>query len=453
MKNRLALGVAAGAVVLLGVVGFVLFGPDTDLNEPAARLDQVVEDCQEIGFAFTADELAGPPPPEADNAAADIREFRRLYTDVEAADGVLERVEYRLLTGRAESPTELAQLEPLYPSLERAAARPRYWVQEDWDMAVQVELSDLPGFKTGVRLLGLRALRRAKGGQTEGALQDIQRMLRVADFPGQSPTLIGGLVRVACHARAYRLVQQIAQEWQRDPARLLRLREAIDGPPPDLRLYEGLRGTAYTWLAVLRNYAAFGGNAAFGRGIEILGYEVTRPTDPTVPDPQTLVRSGLPTGRFERANLCQALTLLRPIAEATRGKQPTHAQVKDRVRKAIRDLGNLDLYRNTFYQWTQDLERTSDSFFRLEADRQLTIALIDLLLGRAIKAIDPFDGKPIRYRKAGAETRLWSCDVDGFDNGGQLREESRAGESDLVVVFPARNPRSAPTGLDSGDPR
>jgi len=93
------------------------------------------------------------------------------------------------------------------------------------------------------------------------------------------------------------------------------------------------------------------------------------------------------------------------------------------------------------------------AFEKDKCNRDAVVAIIDVLLykldhGRfpktladaGVKAIDPFDGKPLKYRLTEKGFRIYGVGFDKVDDGGYFSNE-KPGMSGLkdqpIVVFPA----------------
>ena len=85
---------------------------------------------------------------------------------------------------------------------------------------------------------------------------------------------------------------------------------------------------------------------------------------------------------------------------------------------------------------TPSLDSIGDLASRMEVERRLTRAALDLEAGRnAPLPRDPFGSGPLRVRRGPKGWTLWSVGPDGIDQGGKVRKGDGAAY-DLVVAVP-----------------
>lgn len=451
MTNGIQVGVAI--VVLAGVVGAGLYfvRPDADLDVPAARLESVLEEAKGWGFVMTAKELNRPLP--SDNAASDIQRLVALNetdTKLSARIGELRRL--------AQSDTIIAKtkLEPFSHQLqavEAACAHADVGFERDWDLGLTMTLDELGAYRVGARLLATRAEIRAADGDKEGAFADLGRMATLGRFARSELVIVGALSASAIYNLRYGTIRRLAILWKDDPAALAELKELIglELPPPPIA--EIGRREAYAVLSLVRNFREFGGQAAFVT-------ETNERSQVRVPaDPSALKRSGLPEGKFERANLATTLMYWNTLIPKVR-ERPLDAlalkRVLDQATLEVKGDGSRarSIIREVILPPANFLQ-----LFGAETYRRMTLVYLDAFITRAktghfpTQAVnplrDPYASRDLRY-KAGPDTlKIWSCGVDLMDNGGERRNGQA--QYDEVIEYPPPAPQ--PPGTVQGPAR
>jgi hypothetical protein len=151
------------------------------------------------------------------------------------------------------------------------------------------------------------------------------------------------------------------------------------------------------------------------------------------------IREGMPLGSAERARLTELLVMrleewkawpegvtttetvqkLSSIAEKWRGKRGGRYKHIQETAVLAYDLANYEIQDRAFFI----LARAGT----LLHSTQGTKAGLKLPL-------DPFDGKPIRWRQEGSQIVLWSVGKDGVDQGGPV-EKPAVGDKPDDIVF------------------
>ncbi|MBX7134426.1 MAG: hypothetical protein K1X67_17280 [Fimbriimonadaceae bacterium] len=447
MNNGIQVGLAI--TVLAAVVGAGLYfvRPDADLDGPAARLESELKRAQEWGFVLTSDELNEAIPPASQNAAADIEQLVALNeTDSKLGARISD------LRRSAQGPTTIskAKLEPFAHQLEaidKACAFPDVGFERDWDLGLTLTFDQVSSYRVGARLLATRAEIRAADGDFKGAYEDLARIDKLAQFASKEPVIVGAMSASAIRVLRYQTIRRIAILDKDDRGRLVELRDLIGDelPPPPIAEI-GMR-EAYSVLSLVRNFREFGGPAAFVTETNERS-QVRAPSDPS-----RLKRSGLPDGKFERANLATTLMywndLISRINEPgldplTLKKHLDAAAIKvksdrSRARSIIREVM---LPANAYLQ-----------VYNAEALRRLTTVFLDAFIYRVdhgrfpeapVQAMrDPFSSRDLRYRSTGDTIKIWSSGNDLMDNNG-TRRNGQAGFDEVIEYPPAGPAPQAP---------
>jgi hypothetical protein len=273
-------------------------------------------------------------------------------------------------------------------------------------------LSPAQDCRHGEQLLHVSAVYHANKGDTEAAVTGIEDGLRLSDSLQREPALIGYLVRIGClgltlnglerslslttftdeqlkelsdaltrtgntldFTRALITERCVMIETWRDPSRL-----GPGGPSVPIRMLPGMR---QTWLSDILNYME-------------AQIEATQ-----LPPVERLRRF-----RRIRAEI-QQLSFLHAIAKITTPAMTRVAELDLRARAHL------------------ELAKTALALERYRLARGKVPERLEELVPQYLKEVpsDPFDGNPIRYRRADPGYCLYSIFEDGQDNGGKEKTD------------------------------
>jgi hypothetical protein len=275
-------------------------------------------------------------------------------------------------------------------------------------------LSGLPSFgelRSCAFLLEVEALYRAQTGDTGAAVAAIKAGLRLSDSLRTEPTTLPYLIRIAALSLPIGALERALSVASFNDAQLVELDAAFAQTAARLDLAEAIAGKRCWMIEMYRDPRLFRTNVGRGTLLKLPGVKRTGLLD-------TL---NYLADCIEAAKLPPAQQLPR-FAEIDRGVQKLsfwHVVVK-RVRPSLGRLAALDLRLRVHL----DLARSA---LAVERDRLATGEVpeeLTQLVPRFLDdvPIDPFDGRPIRYRRTKPGYILYSVLVDGQDNGGRARD-------------------------------
>ncbi len=287
-----------------------------------------------------------------------------------------------------------------------------------------------------VRLMSFDAALRGHDGDADGALESCRAALNAGRAIGDEPTFISQLVRVACQAVAVRAAERALAQGQASPealeAALRALREEADEP---LLLYAA-RGERAGLFRVLSAMAA--GDVAFSRvagggGAPAVSEFMAR----------GWARQAIPDGLRLMTELVEVARLPaeRQAEAAARWEQSVKAEVSGNF------SGGGVLIRLLVPAGTKVAEacRRNQSVLRVAVvgvaaeryrrDRGRWPDTLDKLAAAGYLdgvPLDPYDGRPLRFRWLGDGAVVYSVGPDGKDDNGTInRENILAPGSDL----------------------
>ncbi len=421
-----------GCLTISVVLALVLFGAYTAYRLILqARVRAELEAIRRAGYPVTLEELDSwyeyPPPGEPNAADVYLEAFLRLVAPSEEQSKLLP------LVGTAESPL---RAESLSDEMKKAIAKHLAANKEALELlhkAASIEhcrypvdltvglgaLSPLRGMRGAARLLVLQAILQAENGEADRASRSLSSLMSMARSLDRNPGLISQLMRITCrYWWTYTLEHVLSRISLNDPqlqntAIALRNEEQADcmlramvgvrcaesalyaSPYEDIRSGAGFPLPEPLWLVYM---------AAGLREMDHLTYldfagEIVRVCEmPVNQRAQALRKRQRRYEHWERSTpdlYCLLTKILAPSVDRS-------------VEIDVLSIGRLRAARTGLA-----VER-----YRLD-ERKLPEALGELVPGY-MEAIpeDPFDGKPLRYKKLQKSYIVYSIGPDGVDDGG-----------------------------------
>ncbi len=450
-----ALGAAAAFLLTAFIIG----------NLVVPRPDPGLEAIRKQGYPVTLAELDAwyPQVPAAENAALDYTQAFALpvfsesnYVAKTIGDRTWLPPRGQALGGEAK--TELAEVLATNQTALRLLHSPRpssgcrYPV--DLKQGWATPFSHLPGVKAAVNLLGAEALLHAANGQTEQAVQALLAAGRVADSLEREPMLLSQLVRISSWATIVSRLERVMNVTSLTDEQLASLQPMLARAERPEALARALAGERANGLAVFTDGKA---QAAFLSG-----------WDPgSTPQPETLRTTAVisllkMTGVFrkDRAFYLQMLATNIAVAErpfpervslgqqASAGLLPGKFHIISSMlfpsypRAFLRDADHAAHIRVT--QTVLAVER-----FRRAHGNALPSDL-EQLVPAYLSAVptDPYDGKPLRFKKLGPGYVLYSIGRDLRDDGGlELDPKNPNAAHDVTFTVERWPPWRAHSGL------
>jgi hypothetical protein len=274
------------------------------------------------------------------------------------------------------------------------------------------------------RLLAYEALLRAQDGDLPGALNNCRAILNAGRSLGDEPGFIGQLVRIYSSGVAVQALERVLAQGQAAEADLASLQQLLEdemAQPLFLIAARGERAGFDLLLASLEN-----GSLPLSF-VNTLRGGAPGPAQGSSLDDLRLLLPGSITE--QRATLLEVMTELVEIAKLPAEQQGPRLERLEAGRPDPDRLAGLlavDVRRLAQRFWRKDAAlRCAAAALAVERYRlrhgrwpeNLDALVPDLL--RAVPA-DPFDGRPLRYRRTAAEVAVYSVGPDGKDDGGRI---------------------------------
>lgn len=192
----------------LGLAAALAFAPAARAEEreapPAAGVAERLAAIRAAGDPVTLAEMAGPPVPDAQNAAVIYREIGTALETLKVLNGGKNEDLSGFLAGTARRPQDwdaargaVARAEPVFAIVEEAVARPRCRFPVKWEDGYAAKLPHLAQLRRLCYLLCTRAIIDARDGKAAEAMRSVARAYQVAGALHDEPLLISLLVRIA----------------------------------------------------------------------------------------------------------------------------------------------------------------------------------------------------------------------------------------------------------------
>ena len=412
--------VGAPCLVLMLCFGWI----KCQVSREGAKLPGELAKLRKMGIP-TEPENLNPKPPVSDSDNAALI-YAKIDEKLEAFKALGDRrysslvVQYTGFPGDTpEYQKALVQYEPVFALIESLRTRSRIDFKRDYSKGFDVSFDDFSKLKNVSKMLSSRVRYWIIQKQFGRALQDVEIQYVVANHLSEEPTLIGGLVCIALNAIAH--------------ASLDKLLEAIQDVQPLLAKTEAMLLRRQK-LPSIRS--AFYGELVLGRiGIQQLRswksmeYSSEGPGEPSALE-KTLDRMTLEDPAFRKMFEARAVAMWRELFENfPKGETDWPA-----FRKAFKDLDTKVQADNSLQNKVNQIllpvfDQASTAFAKTDASHRVALLAVRLLRMRpnglpkdlaafSKLAIDPMDGKPMRYVRKEDGFKVWSIGGDMVDHHG-----------------------------------
>ncbi len=429
----LGLGILVGLLLLLGLV-VKLAG-----WHGHARLEQVVEALDESDPGWRLEDierLRETPPPEQNSARVVVNVSRAIPKDWNKVEQVLdEKIRQRgvpppvRFDGEQEATLKhaLHRAAPALAEARKLAALPRGRHRLTFDVnPISFFLTDQQETRRCASLLQLDAHLRAQNQDLHGALRSCRGILNAARSLDDEPTFLSQLIRIAIVAVACGTAERVLAQGEAADEDLAGLQQllALEERHPTLRVaMRGERAILHDLFTKLEN-GTLKMTAVFGPGLAEMPRDVS----------WRRRLFGFTRGDIRHDHLL-ALELMNEhleLIERPAGEQPAaEARLLARIkalppdailaRSVVPGLGSItDPFRRKQAQVRSFLVLLAAERYRLKhgtwPDK------LEDLKASGLKEVplDPYDGKPIRYRRLADGVVAYSVGKDRRDDGGQV---------------------------------
>lgn len=455
MKNNPWLfRVIVGAVLVATVGGFVLVNRVLrtfygDYASAEAALPAEMDGARREGLPLTSQELKkGFEVPDAQNAGPAVRKECAILTELTPRSGEYMKAAPNIRANKATPAVEKSVADQLkkvagpLARLQTATKLVRCDLGKDYSLGATVEFSEFAHMKTAANLFCGKAWLAARRGNFTESGAALKSAFRIADFAGQEPCMIGMLVQIACSTIAHDHLRQILREHGTRPECLAMAADVLAHVPPQPRFRRALHGEIVFGMATLANLKSM-------REVESFSADTSDPSGrsnwPFFINPESIVP------RMRGAWQARLIQFWRRVFQRLPKGEEAYLATGTIIEEEVRIE---DRHKSMDYVMNRILMpvffEAAKACVRDQARLVCNSAMLELLkyrrghsafparldqVGRSF--LDPFDDKPLRYKKRGAGFIVYSVDADGKDDGGaKPSPNDTSAPRDLVIEYP-----------------
>jgi len=429
-------------------VQFEMVAKTLPVAEAAAKQAGVVTDGKAL--------RPNPPVPPVDNAAIPLKRAYALIKEARKQDPTLKPDSIGPIDGTnpAEVRNLAARFKQLAPALEaavEASQRPRLDFARDWGSPTPetILFPELADSKALVKVMAFRGVYRAYSNDPVGSSEDFAAAFRICRLIGSEPTLIAGLLEVACTAVVVRQMEYAVTIRQRDAKYLAQLSALAQQHRLRTSLRSCLASESVLGVSVARR-------AATDPNLLRTIWTSETEEDGTDQKEPSLVPAGVSPKVASDAFLTRALEAWTGI-QAIVKNQPDDMKASDAI-DAFQNpiMASQDPTQRLNKEIFPVFAQVGQSFARGTAYLRCFQGLVAALQYRnqtgkfptslkqaGFSGIDPFDDKPIRYRNDNGKITVYSIDTDRKDDQGQASSRAGGGR-DTVCIFPRLSSPASP---------
>lgn len=412
---------------------------------PAESLPAELQRAKKDGIPLEpADLRTQPPIPDERNAATIYAAFLPHLQKMEAKHrGILSSVRAFLtdkasVAQAADARRALAESKESLDEIAAATKRPFCDFHYRWEDGFRIRFPEFAELKSAAYYLAARARDLGSQGKIAEAFDVLATVDALARHAGMSPVLIAKLVELSIHGIVMAEFCHLIELSAESPALLAKAQHTLDGFGPLTDLRPAFFGEVVLGRITLHQIHTFGDLKGLSDQASGENPESKTGGGPNLPDwflkgteakfvarwRQTL--EAMPKDPADWEKILQVLDKADRELEADNSPVNQLNQVLFPVMaQSPMAVGHQEAYRHiaaTSIRLLQDWTRTGQFPATLPA--------------YGLDAIDPFDGKPLRYRKEATGFTIYSIDRDRKDNGGNPQKNGAMG--DLVRTFELR---------------
>ena len=406
--------------------------------DAARGYDAELKRAEGLGLSVHYSDLDPQPPVrDADNAGplyrAAMKKADALERGVRSRDALIRTVRGSESADWTATRETIAVWSDVIKDVEVAAAKPRCHFTRDWNLGSSLPFPELADLRWFTDVLCARALLEARDHDPDAAFKSLGIAAAVSRHTGEEPVLIAMLVRNACETRVISTINRVVDTLGPSSIEQARMCLASFGPTPEL-------------YGALRSEVAFQFNA-FDE-VDHLDSLMLQGTDSkpwfslTLLARPPLVNSNLVRRAYQARILKRWNDAV--VAEGTHSLDPRPlAKALDVMSQEVEMSHHpSDVLAKIMFPV---FSHAGNTIMKLEAQKRMLAASFDLRAQRARDGhypataaglpLDPFDGKPLRYKREKGGFLLYSVGYDLKDNGGRVRANILSDDQGVDVAL------------------
>ncbi len=417
-------------------------------TSPVAQVERELARLKELGEPVTFADLIPPVSPHQDGTLFYQQAIAQLEIAEKQVPQPVRDSVYEFISRQPQKPFKLSdvqkvlrEVEPALKTLRQALNYP-HMRMVDWDAAEEnpaaILFPHFSRFREFARLLCAEGLWRKRQGDIDGAIESIMTALKLVRRMDDEPLLIGFLVQGAIFAITVNGLQRILEDADASPQTYRSLVAELKAWDIDRNFVRTLQGervfsiTACQWAqkASLRELQELMNESSNTPQINLSMWLSGKRT--------FIAQNELVMLRYHEALLSLARKGAPYDWASLERLEKQWQEEVDRPAPSL-SLGalklawdNKALAKLLFFTWSRAMQRAA-SFHALQRLSQVAVALrlyrhkhgrypetLQELVPKYLPSlpVDPFDGKPLRYKRLADGFKVWSVGIDMKDDGG-----------------------------------
>jgi hypothetical protein len=438
-RRALHVGLGVGLVAAVAVAAVLALRRKDDRPAPepgqvsAEKLRAALAEADRLdpGWRFADLERARAPVPEGDNAAPQVLKAARLIPERWSTfeiDRLRGRLRSRKAEDRAKAEGDLTSLEPALVEARKLATLTRGRFAVAWDEKDPLA-TPLPHVHMVERVASLLALDAERTTDPRAALASARAALNAGRSLGDEPTLEAQAVRAFTHYRAVEGLEMALNQGGVPEAELAAVQGLLEdeaAQPLLLTAARADRAGLHSLMLTLQT-GGLGPHELASAGEAAGPGSRTAAARAVLSQPELADESSL---RYAHAWLLDYTTRFVEVVKQPYPEQPAQVAALEAAATAVPPAARLFLptlpLRETVatFQQGQALLRSAAAALAVERFRQKQRRWpggLAELVPEFLRAVpdDPFDGKPLRFARAGEGVVVYSVGQDGKDDGGR----------------------------------
>ncbi len=460
----IVLGLIAGSPVLLCATVVVVYR--IGVGRTANSLPNELDSARREGILVDVPQIRqlSPAVKPEENAGGIYRDAATRLADRDSEWWGLTYSVREFLAGRS-SPKDEADLrkkialaDPALSLSIKASQKPRLDWGRHWEQGTNLVLDGYDKVRDLGKCLCARAILRAKTGQVDDALRDVEAAFRIASQLGQEPTIESLQAELSLEGDCQDALAEVVNRPAATTAHIDRAIQMVQS----LRNLPSLRSALAVDVCLLCHTLATAGPNTRIEELSAYAHDETS-THWYDRDPSDWFGSRA----FRDAWAAKAIHIMRRCLAAVPAREPTFADLSAASQRLEDDLQNDSSLENKqnghfFPQFSE----TASQYTQIVAGRRMLAQCLAIKRARSTtgklpsalplggeSSVDPYDLKPLHYRLMGRGFRVYSVGPDQIDDGGATYGEVKGARTfDLAQKCwsdPSGGTPCAPSGLVS----
>jgi hypothetical protein len=270
-----------------------------------------------------------------------------------------------------------------------------------------------------MRLLQHDALLRGHDGDLSGAAESCQALLNAAHASSDFPTLMTQLIRTRAQVLAVDALERTLEQGEVNDKHLKQLQASLAREAESQGLYKSMRGER---AFVHQTYMMFrDGKITDAKWLEAVDYDNRIPKPFRYLFPKTFVRE-----YPERLRLHNELVQATQLPDEAQTEAFRKLEKKVQANSSLKEIGYILVpvlqMKETQARLRCAIAAVAAERYRLKHNNTWPGGLDDLVKDGLLKKVikDPYDGKPLRFKRTPTGVIVYSVGPDMIDNGGKI---------------------------------